>query len=501
MNKVTKWQSGVPIRYGVLIRCGFLPGVLGPLAACDADYPPTTWEDPSYDHAAFSGGFQLLGAHVDAPCTGCHAPTDFTLLFQPSDGSDCVACHRAQYEAQHGTRGYPTSCVTCHTPTVWTDASFDHQEVSGGFDLLGSHADLGCLACHAAQTFEPLFDGAEPSDCAVCHTPDFPSGHEQRGFPTACGFCHTPTRWSDGLFDHQVASGGFELLGIHNSLPCVFCHVPETFQPRFDPESATDCVTCHQSRYDLAHQGTGFPTTCVACHTPTSWGDGKFDHVSISGGFDLVGVHAEKPCVSCHDPESFEPFFDPDGAGDCVSCHQADYDGQHGGQGFPTVCTECHTPTRWTDVSFSHEVASGGFRLLGIHGAVTCESCHDEATFEPLFDPAGDGDCLSCHQADYDGEHAGSGYPTTCLSCHTPTTWTATSFDHDTDFFPIFTGDHAPRWSDCATCHTDSDDFTLFTCFNCHAHNQAAMDKKHEERAGYSYVSSACLSCHPDGTS
>jgi hypothetical protein len=138
---------------------------------------------------------------------------------------------------------------------------------------------------------------------------------------------------------------------------------------------------------------------------------------------------------------------------------------------------------------------------LGIHGAVTCESCHDEATFEPLFDPAGDGDCLSCHQADYDGEHAGSGYPTTCLSCHTPTTWTATSFDHDTDFFPIFTGDHAPRWSDCATCHTDSDDFTLFTCFNCHAHNQAAMDKKHEERAGYSYVSSACLSCHPDGTS
>jgi hypothetical protein len=108
---------------------------------------------------------------------------------------------------------------------------------------------------------------------------------------------------------------------------------------------------------------------------------------------------------------------------------------------------------------------------------------------------------LTCHQADYDGEHSGSGFPTTCLSCHTPTAWTAVSFDHDTDFFPIFTGDHAPRWSDCATCHTDPDDFSVFTCFNCHVHNQAAMDNKHEGRAGYSYVPSACLSCHPDGTS
>ena len=36
----------------------------------------------------------------------------------------------------------------------------------------------------------------------------------------------------------------------------------------------------------------------------------------------------------------------------------------------------------------------------------------------PLFNPTSDQDCAECHQADYDDEHAGTGFPTTCLECH-----------------------------------------------------------------------------------
>ena len=76
--------------------------------------------------------------------------------------------------------------------------------------------------------------------------------------------------------------------------------------------------------------------------------------------------------------------------------------------------------------------------------------------------------------------------------------WTDATFDHDADFFPIFSGKHDDEWQTCSTCHP-STDFSLFTCFNCHKHNRVDMDDEHDNVAGYSYVSSACLSCHPDG--
>ncbi len=555
---------------------GFLLTLLGGSTACDPGYPSSAWEDTPYDHAALSDGFQLFGTHTDAPCTACHSSTDFEPLFQPADGDDCVACHLAAYEREHAQRGFPTSCLLCHTPTVWADGAFDHGDATGGFQLLEVHLGLDCTACHTVGTFEPLYDPADAKDCITCHLADFPSQHTQRGFPVECSLCHTPTAWANGNFDHLAISGGFDLLGIHISLECGFCHAPGTFEVVFDPVDATDCVACHRARYDRAHLGTGYPTTCMACHTPTFWGDGEFDHSAISGGFELLGLHAEAACTRCHEPETFEPLYDPQGANDCVACHRADYDGQHGGSGYPLTCTTCHsstgwsggsfdhetrsggfgllgvhaelacavchaaedfmplfdpvdetdclachredydarhggqgvptecavchTPTLWSNGTFNHEVVSGGFELLGVHAEKDCVSCHDPDTFEPLFDPVDEADCVNCHQAAYDGQHAGDGFPTTCLSCHTPTSWADANFDHDADYFPIFTGDHAPRWSACATCHADPGDFSVFTCFTCHVHNQTSMDNRHEGRDGYSYVPSACLSCHPDGT-
>jgi hypothetical protein len=112
-------------------------------------------------------------------------------------------------------------------------------------------------------------------------------------------------------------------------------------------------------------------------------------------------------------------------------------------------------------------------------------------------EPAGQDDCVACHQSDYDGEHAGTGFPTTCLSCHTADTWEGATFDHDALYFPIYSGTHREGWSDCADCHPAPGDFSAFTCLTCHTRSET--DPDHDEVTGYAYESSACLACHPTG--
>jgi hypothetical protein len=243
-------------------------------------------------------------------------------------------------------------------------------------------------------------------------------------------------------------------------------------------------------------------SACDMGYPTQEWGSPAYDHTSRGGLLDLTGLHAALPCISCHDSGTFLPLFDPVDGNDCVACHQADYDGEHAGSGYPTTCAACHTPTVWSNGEFNHEAISGGFVLVGTHAEKACTACHDAATFAPLFDPVDGNDCVACHQADYDGEHAGSGYPTNCAACHTPTVWIPANFDHDRDYFPIFSGKHRGKWSvsGCSTCHTNPDNFSSFTCFACHKHNQTNMDNDHSEVSGYEYSSPACLSCHPNGT-
>lgn len=39
----------------------------------------------------------------------------------------------------------------------------------------------------------------------------------------------------------------------------------------------------------------------------------------------------------------------------------------------------------------------------------------------------------------------------------------------------------------------------VFSCIDCHAHEQTPMDNKHSGVPGYVWSSPACLACHPDG--
>jgi hypothetical protein len=108
--------------------------------------------------------------------------------------------------------------------------------------------------------------------------------------------------------------------------------------------------------------------------------------------------------------------------------------------------------------------------------------------------------CASCHQGDYDRttdpNHRTAMFPVTCESCHTTTGWSGATFDHDTRWFRIYSGRHRGLWTTCANCHTNSSNYTVFTCLSCHEHRQSEADAEHQGKTGYRYDSQACYSCH-----
>jgi len=188
-------------------------------------------------------------------------------------------------------------------------------------------------------------------------------------------------------------------------------------------------------------------------------------------------------------------FQAPATPSDCVACHQKDYDGEHRGSGFATTCLNCHTTSTWDGASFNH--AQTGFDLVGAHQSLGCQNCHRSSDNQLLFPPpTGQNDCVACHQADYDAEHQGSGFSTTCLDCHNTTQFAGAVFNHG-QYFPITSGAHTVAV--CQDCHTVPTDKTVFTCLSCHEHRQSKVDGDHQGVSGYVYQSDACYACHPNG--
>jgi hypothetical protein len=409
-----------------------------------------------------------------------------------------VACHQSDYDDEHGGSAFPTTCLECHTQSSWEGATFDHASLSRGFALEGPHQAASCTACHALPDYTLLFPvPSGDDDCVSCHQAEYDGEHAGSGFPTTCVSCHASDRWEGATFDHGTTS--FPLEGAHAPAACASCHGPPGHLAEL-PSGPQDCVACHRSDYEGEHAGSGFPTTCLECHTQTSWEGASIDHVAVSGGFALEGPHATASCTACHALPDYTLLFpEPSGSDDCVSCHQAEYDGEHAGSGFPTTCLTCHQPDTWAGATLDHPSISGGFQLLGAHTTAPCAACHSIPGYGLLFpDPADQNDCIACHQTDYDGEHGGSGFPTDCSMCHGMNAWEPATFDHDSQFFPIYSGPHREKWSSCSDCHLGGD-VSDFTCTTCHTRGDT--DDDHTEVSGYVYESHACFSCHPRGRS
>lgn len=458
-----------------------------PITCTDCHTDPLTWRNASFRHDQFP----LQGAHAGAPCGACHAGTDHHLIVpRPASSADCVACHRADYDRQHSGTAFPTTCLSCHTVVSWAGATFAHAT----FPLAGAHAMLPCTACHAPDNQLLFPKPAGQADCVACHRADYDRQHTGSGYPVTCTSCHASnTTWQGAIVDHTAISRGYTLLGAHIRATCSVCHAPPDGALRFSPppRAPDECVACHRPLYDAKHGSSGYPTVCASCHNNDTWSGATIRH----DVFPLLGAHTGLPCAACHAADNTLIFPRPANTDDCMACHRADYERQHTGSAFPTTCLTCHKTATWTGAVFDHAAVARGFVLEGIHAQVACTGCH-APDGRPLFSPAGHNDCVACHLGDFSTAHGNTGFPTTCTLCHQPVNWSST-FNHDAQEFPIYSGAHNGKWSVCQDCHTSQTNFAVFTCVTCHA--KAQTDEHHKEVNGYAYDSARCYACHPRG--
>ncbi len=453
--------------------------------ACERCHDPRSWDNRTEFGAQGHQRslFPLLAGHARVDCAACHeGQRADQYVFTPRD---CAACHKADYLAANTAAhsGPPVACLRCHSPfpNTWAPTNFQHP---ARFPLTGAHAQLACSECHKGPA------GTTSPDCYSCHRSDYNGAkdpnHVAGGFPQQCANCHTTTSWTTGTFDHSTT--GFPLDGAHRSAACSSCHINGyAGTPR-------DCYSCHQTDYnatsDPNHKASGFPTACQSCHNTTSWVGADFNHAST--GFVLDGAHATAACSSCHrNGYAGTPR-------DCYSCHKSDYDGttdpNHKASGFPTACQNCHTTSGWSGADFNHS-ATGFVARRRAMPPPPAPAATPTATRERRSD------CYSCHSSDYAGtsnpNHPAAGFGTSCQNCHSTRSWAGATFDHDGQFFPIYSGTHRGVWSSCANCHNVPSNYSVFNCLSCHG--KSTTDSHHQGVSGYSYTSQACYNCHPDG--
>ena len=438
-----------------------------------------------FDHGKY---FALQGAHRTAACRACHKTLEFTKA-----RSDCVGCHQDVHRGEFGQ-----DCGRCHTPRSFIDrASMARLHHTTRFPLTGSHAAADCDQCHLERAQGQLRYVGLPSDCASCHdNPTFktatqrPQSHVEANYSRDCSQCHNTVSFAGGTINH--AATGFPLTGAHATLECVRCHGTP-----FNPNLSPDCYSCHAQDYqgttDPNHVQSGFPHDCAICHTTTSWAGATFNHSTTS--FPLTGAHVGLACSACHADGVYQGKSTA-----CYSCHQADYNGttdpNHVQANFPQDCALCHTTASWAGATFNH--ANTSFPLTGAHVGQPCSACHADGVYNGKSTA-----CYSCHKPAYDGttdpKHSTAGLSTDCTLCHNTTTFAGAKYiQHDSLYFPIYSGNHNGRWTNCSDCHTNSSNYSVFSCFRCHS--QAETDPRHTNVSGYRYDSAACYSCHPRGS-
>ncbi len=456
---------------------------------CENCHSPQSWENRQELFQQHNQTrFPLVGVHSIVDCRACH----FTEQRNEFSNTpiECENCHGELFKAtlnpDHRKAQFDDRCDECHllNSSSWERTNYQH---TSEFPLRGAHLRADCNSCHQTQ-----FSGID-NTCFACHESDYYAAkepdHTQGQFSTECSICHTESAWIPAYFDH--ASSGFPLTGVHASLACVDCHIDGQYSML-----PTDCFSCHQADFngvkDPDHLAANFDHDCTVCHSTTAWTPSSFDHNQTN--FPLTGAHTTVNCSDCHSTGYANTPTD------CFSCHEDDFnsvnDPDHLAANFDHDCMVCHSTAAWTPSSFDHNQTD--FPLVGAHVSVNCAECHSTGyTNTPT-------DCFPCHESAYDNttdpNHAAAQFPSTCEDCHSMSAWQPANWDHDGQYFPIYSGKHQNEWNTCADCHVNANDYTHFECITCHEHsNQADLNDKHKEVTDYAYESNACYNCHPTG--
>jgi hypothetical protein len=451
---------------------------------CVKCHNPSGW-DINYQTLQFDHDktdYPLEGSHAQTDCKLCHS----TLVFDEVPSTECMSCHADIHSQSVGN-----DCMRCHTSETWLVDNIPELHEENGFPLVGVHSSLSCVECHTSETV--LRYDRIGNDCINCHQDDYAStqnpNHQNSGFSTDCTECHNPFGfgWDSEGINHDF----FPLTRGHDIQDCAQCHDTNNYG-----DISSECVSCHNEDYagtqNPNHTTAGISTDCVACHTTNpGWTPATINH----DFFPLTLGHDIQDCAQCHTTPNYA-----DTSAECVSCHNEDYAGtqnpNHTTAGISTDCAACHTTNPgWTPATINHDF----FPLTLGHDIQDCAQCHTTPNYSDVSP-----DCVTCHQNDYDQtndpNHLAANFPTDCIACHTTNPgWTPATFDHDGQYFPIYTGKHrqGETWNDCVECHANPASYADFTCFTCHL--KPEMDDKHSEENGYAYISAVCLECHPNG--
>lgn len=424
-------------------------------------------------------------------CSECHTnPQDYSF-------NSCTICHEHNQEdmddEHEGIGGYiyqDDACLACH-PTGTADGTFDHNLTI--FPLTGAHTTADCLSCHSQG-----YSGTT-TVCFDCHTDAFNQSvnpnHAAIGLSNDCGSCHTTEPgWVPATF--PVHDEYYPLQGAHAAIAtnCAECHGGDY------NNTPNTCFGCHEPDYnqttDPDHQAAQFSIDCQLCHSQSAWEPSTFYHDNTD--FPLTGAHLAAACIDCHESGYTGTTTV------CGDCHDEDYmlssNPNHFALNIPNTCEQCHTTTPgWQPATFP--IHNSYYVLEGAHVGIAndCAACHGgNYTTTPNT-------CFGCHEPDYnqtnDPPHLSLQFSTDCELCHTQNVWVPSTFNHDQQYFPIYSGKHNGEWNTCADCHTNPGNYSIFSCIDCHEHNQTDMDDKHDGVPGYSYNSLACYNCHPDGSS
>lgn len=453
--------------------------------------------DPDWMPALFpvhDNFYPLTGAHlaISSNCAACHHGT---YINTPNT---CDGCHIADYNKSknpnHNQLGLSHDCATCHTTQAgWEPAAMPNHDTY--YPLTGAHQSIAsdCAACHHGDY------NNTPNTCSGCHTKDYNNStnpsHKNLNLSMDCAHCHTTAPdWQPALFPEH--NSFYQLNGAHAQIAndCAICH-----NGNYNNTPNT-CYGCHQSDFNQTtnpdHEANQYPMDCASCHTENAWIPSTFDHNSI---YPLTGAHAAiaNDCVACHHGNyNNTPTT-------CNGCHSGDYNSasnpNHISLGFSRTCDQCHTTQAgWAPATMPNH--DNYYPLTGAHYTIrnNCAACHN-GNYNNTPNT-----CYGCHVDDYNQtnnpDHQSAQFPTNCTICHTTNAWTPSTFNHDGQYFPIYSGKHKNKWNLCADCHTNQSNYSVFSCILCHEHsNKTEVDNDHNGVSGYSYNSNACYSCHPQG--
>lgn len=278
---------------------------------------------------------------------------------------------------------------------------------------------------------------------------------------------------------------GDDEIGKPSADVCQRCHDAELLHHgkgnEFGPHQASDCTGCHRFASPKAPEGShplglggasGFaaPDDCLSCHD------------SEQGSHPAVVVHADQPCLDCHQPHDAAPLS----AKTCTTCHDGVHlaHGRNSSDGRPQheQCLDCHRPHGPAKLAgqacptchFTREPLIPATATFA-GGHESCSSCHDSHDLRAAASQS----CENCH-----GDHralsaASVRAHSKCTSCHD---------QHDVK---------QAAHDACARCHTDahtdhpSTRGALGPCVTCHV--------PHPDAAGRSKARpEPCQSCHSE---